>query len=73
MAISDDLISHYVKVNETLAQQISFIEGGGSITPAGADRQKAADATADWLEKLMKYHAEYEAIIAELNHQSARP
>ena len=73
MAIIDDLIAHYAKVNETIAQQVSFIEGGGSITPAGANRQQAADATADWLEKLMKYHAEYEAIIAELNRQAVRP
>ena len=69
MAIIDDLIAHYVKVNQIVAHQISFMEGGGTITPAGANGQQAADATADWLEKLMKCHAEYEVIIAELNHQ----
>jgi hypothetical protein len=72
MAILDDLIAHYVKVNETIARQIAFIEGGGTITPAGANRQQAADATADWLERLMKYHAEYEAIISQLHRQEAR-
>ena len=72
MAIIDDLIAHYVKVNEAIARQISFIEVGGTITPAGANRQQAADATADWLERLMKYHAEYEAIISELRHQEER-
>lgn len=73
MAIIDDLIAHYVKLNETIANQISFIEGGGTIKPAGANRQQAADFTADWLEKLMKYYAEYEGIIAELNRQALRP
>jgi hypothetical protein len=73
MAIIDDLIAHYVKVNETIARQISFIEGGGTIAPAGANRKQAADATADWLESLMKYHAEYEVIISELDRQAARP
>ena len=73
MAIIDDLIAHYVKVNETIARQISFIEGGGRITPAGANPEQAADATADWLERLMKFHAEYEAIISELHRQAARP
>lgn len=71
MAIIDDLIAHYVKLNETLARHISFIENGGTITPAGASHEQAADATADWLEKLMKYHAEYETIISELNRRAA--
>lgn len=54
MAVIDDLIAHYVKMNETIAEQISFIESGGTITPAGANREHAADATAEWLEKLME-------------------
>ncbi len=70
MAIIDDLIAHYVKVNETIASQISFIEDGGRITPTGANCEQAADVTADWLESLMKYHAEYEAIISELHGQA---
>jgi hypothetical protein len=65
-------ITNYVKLNETIAGQISFIEGGGKIVPAGANREQAADATTDWLETLMKYHAECEVKISELQRQGAR-
>jgi hypothetical protein len=67
MAIIDDLINHYVRVNEAIASQISFIENGGKIVHVGANREQAAEATADWLERLMKYQSEYESIIAKLH------
>jgi hypothetical protein len=64
-----ELIADYTQAKETLSRQITYLEAGNKIYPAGASETEAAGTTATWLVKLKKFRSEFDGIIADLQQE----